>query len=103
MLKKKELKEILIKFAEKCRKINPNIKIYDYIKIGMDVIFDTGIDDTRSLIRILHYEIVKLNRIYCRSIEVDKIGIEPIPIEEFIKKIDSELLKEIRRCRKYIA
>lgn len=96
MLKKKEVIEILSKFADKCTRINPNIKYNDCMKIGVDIISNINTKDTRSLIRILHYEIVKLNRIYHRPI-VYKRNIDSITIEAFIKKVDSKLLDQIRQ------
>jgi hypothetical protein len=98
MLNKKEVKEILIKFAEKCTRINPDMRYNECLKIGRDIVFDTGIDDIRLLILSLNYEIVKLKRMYHIPI-VDKRDIEPTSIEEFIKKIDSKVVREIRKCR----
>ncbi|MGG7143630.1 hypothetical protein ACQPVP_09210 [Clostridium nigeriense] len=94
----KEVNEILMKFAEKCTSINSNVGYNDCLKIGRDIVWNIATEDIRLLIRTLNYEIVKLKRIYHKPTDY-KGNIEPKSIEEFIKKIDSKVLNEIKEYR----
>lgn len=73
------------------QKINPEISSKGFSRMFEGVISNVVTDNIHLLVSSFNYELVKLKRKYRITKKINKNEVQPISIDEFIKKIDSKV------------